>query len=185
MFDSIHKNKRIQLVIGLLIGIMFGFLLQKGGVTKYNVIIGQLLFTNYTVLKVMLTAVITGMTGVYLLHSAGKVKLHPKTGSVGSTIPGGLIFGAGFAILGYCPGTLMGAAGEGALDALVGGIIGMLIGASLFAALYPKLEKTILKKGYFGDITFPRLFNINPWVIVIPLAAGLIGLLIALEKAGV
>ena len=61
------KGKRTQLFWGFLFGIIFGFLLQKGGVTKYDVIIGQLLLTDFTVLKIMLTAVITGMIGIYFM----------------------------------------------------------------------------------------------------------------------
>lgn len=61
MLKILHENTNLQLFIGLLTGILFGFLLQKGGVTKYDVIIGQLLLTDFTVVKIMLSAVITGM----------------------------------------------------------------------------------------------------------------------------
>jgi hypothetical protein len=61
MLKILHENTNLQLSIGLLTGILFGFLLQKGGVTKYDVIIGQLLLTDFTVVKIMLSAVITGM----------------------------------------------------------------------------------------------------------------------------
>jgi len=98
-------------------------LLQKGGVTRYDVIIGQLLLTDFTVLKVMLSAVVTGMVGVYALKGAGLANLHPKPGSLGSTAVGGLIFGLGFGILGYCPGTVVGAVAQGSLDALFGGVV--------------------------------------------------------------
>ncbi len=141
MLSSIRSNKSLQLAIGLLIGTGFGFLLQKGGLTSYNVIVGQLLFTDFSVLKTMMTAVITGMIGVHLLKSAGLIIFHPKQGSLGATVIGGLIFGAGFALLGYCPGTVVGAAAQGSFDALFGGIAGITIGAGLFAALYPRLEK--------------------------------------------
>jgi len=184
MFKTLYSRKGPQLVIGLIIGILFGFLLQRGGVTHYDVIIGQLLLTDFTVVKVMLSAVITGMLGVHLLKSLGLAKLHPKPGSLGSTVLGGLIFGAGFAILGYCPGTVAGAVGQGSLDALFGGVVGALIGAGIFAAIYPKLQKGILNKGDFGPQTLPELFGVNPWIIVIPSAIILTSLLVWLEKAG-
>src|SRR3990172_10730826 len=114
MFKTLHTNKMLQLGIGFFIGILFGFLLQKGGVTKYDVIIGQLLLSDFTVVKIMLTAMITGMIGVHLFRTLGIAQLHPKPGSLGSTVIGGLIFGVGFAVLGYCPGTLAGAVGQGA-----------------------------------------------------------------------
>jgi len=184
MLESIRSNRSLQLLIGLLIGAGFGFLLQKGGLTSYNVIIGQLLFTDFTVLKTMLTAVITGMIGVHLLKSGGIINFHPKPGSFGSTVIGGLIFGVGFALLGYCPGTVVGAAAQGSLDALFGGIVGGTIGAGIFASLYPRLEKSILKKGYFGERTLPQLMNLGEWTIIIPLSALIILLFVFLEKAG-
>lgn len=184
MLQTLHMNKKAQLLIGLCIGIFFGFFLQKGGVTTYDIIIGQLLLTDFTVFKVMLTAVIVGMLGIYILRSIGKVQLHPKPGSLGATVIGGLIFGVGFAVLGYCPGTVAGAVGQGALDALFGGIIGMLIGAGLFATLYPKLQKKILNKGYFGEITIPEALKVNPWIVIIPLTIILTFVLYWLEQSG-
>jgi hypothetical protein len=184
MLKSLHVKKGIQLAIGLILGILFGFLLQKGRVTQYDVIIGQLLLTDFTVVKVMLSAVITGMLGVYFLKSRGLAQLRIKPGSIGQSIIGGLIFGVGFALLGYCPGTMLGAVGEGSLDALFGGVIGMLIGTWIFAAIYPLLEKTILNKGDFADITLPRLFKVNPWFVVIPVAIALTALLMWMEKTG-
>ncbi len=127
MLKTLHRKKGTQLGIGFAAGILFGFLLQKGGATTYEVIIGQLLLTDFTVVKIMLTAVVTGMIGVHLLRSLGLAELHPKPGSLGSTAIGGLIFGVGFGILGYCPGTMIGAVGQGSLDALFGGLPGMLL----------------------------------------------------------
>jgi hypothetical protein len=184
MFKGLHARKGLQLMIGLILGILFGFLLQKGGVTKYDVIISQLLLTNFTVVKVMLSAVVTGMIGVHLLRSFGLVTLHPKTGSFGSSVIGGLIFGVGFALLGYCPGTIAGAVGQGSLDGLLGGMAGILVGAGLFAEAYPKLDRAILRKADFGEITFPELFKVNPWVIVLPVAIGIVFLLFWIERAG-
>ena len=181
---SIPGKNISPLLLGLAFGIAFGFLLQKGGATKYDVIIGQLLLTDFTVLKIMLSAVLVGMIGIHAMKTLGWVELDTKSGSAGMNIIGGLIFGAGFAVLGYCPGTISGAIGNGALDALVGGLAGILIGSGLFAALYPRLSKGILKKGDFGNLTFPRLFKVNDWVIVIPAAALIFILLYCLERAG-
>jgi len=184
MFKSIHERHHLQLGIGFMVGIIFGFLLQKGGVTKYNVIIGQLLLNDFTVVKIMLSAVITGMIGVHLLRSLGMVALHPKPGSFGSVVIGGLIFGVGFGVLGYCPGTLAGAVGQGSLDALFGGLVGLLIGAGLFAEFYPRLENKILNKGYFGELTLPELLKVNYWGVILPVVAGIIALLYWIEKSG-
>lgn len=184
MLKALHVKQDVQLIIGLVVGVLFGFLLQKGGVTKYDIIMGQLLLTDFTVVKVMLTAIVTGKIGVHLLKSLGKAELHPKPGSFGSTGIGGLLFGIGFGILGYCPGTMAGAVGQGSLDALFGGIVGLLIGVGLFSEFYPVLEKKILSKGDFGDLTFPRWFKVNPWVLILPFAAGIIAFLIWIETSG-
>jgi hypothetical protein len=181
---SVPRKDRAPLFWGLVFGVAFGFLLQKGGATKYDVIVGQLLLTDFTVLKIMLSAVLVGMLGVYAMKSLGWVEISPKSGSAGMNIVGGLIFGVGFAVLGYCPGTIAGAIGNGALDALVGGLAGILVGSGLFAALYPRLNQGILRKGYFGDLTFPRLFKVNDWVIVIPAAALIFCALYWLERVG-
>lgn len=158
------------LLLGLAFGIVFGFLLQKGGATKYDVIVGQLLLTDFTVLKIMLSAVLTGMIGIYAMKSLGWVELDPKSGSVGRNVIGGLLFGVGFGVLGYCPGTLAGAVGNGYLDALVGGLAGVLIGAGLYAVLYPRLRAGILKVGDYGNVTLPQLLKVNDWTFVIPAA---------------
>lgn len=179
-----NKSDKAPLVWGLLFGIVFGFLLHKGGATKYDVILGQLLLTDFTVVKIMLSAVITGMLGIYAMKNLGWVKLSIKSGSLGMNVVGGLIFGVGFAVLGYCPGTIAGAVGNGYLDALVGGLAGIIVGSGLFAALYPRLKNGILAKGDFGDLTLPRLFKVNDWVVVVPVAIVLVLLLVGLELAG-
>ncbi|MBM3212183.1 YeeE/YedE family protein [Candidatus Poribacteria bacterium] len=184
MLKSLHSNKPIQLFLGLITGVIFGFLLHKGGVTNYDVIINQLLLKDFTVVKIMLSASITGMLGVHILRSLRLAQLHPKPGSIGATVIGGLIFGIGFAILGYCPGTIAGAVGRGSLDALIGGVLGITLGAGIFASIYPKLYMVILKKGDFGELTLPQLLKVNTWVVVIPIAILLMALLYWIEKSG-
>ena len=184
MLKALHEMRRIQLTLGLLMGIAFGFLLHKGGVTEYDVIIGQLLLRDFTVVKVMLSAMVMGKIGVHLFKGLGMAKLHPKPGSFGSTVIGGLIFGVGFGILGYCPGTMVGAVGHGALDALFGGVVGIVIGAGLFSEVYPKLEGGILRWGDFGELTWPQVLKRSHWWVVVPVALGVVALLLWIEKAG-
>ena len=175
---------RSSLAWGFVFGIIFGFLLQKGGVTKYDVILGQLLLEDFTVIKIMLSAVVTGMIGIHLMKSLGWIQLNPKSGSWGKNALGGLIFGLGFAVLGYCPGTIAGAVGNGYLDALIGGLIGIIVGSGLFASLYPRLKDGILRKGDFGNLTLPRLLKVNDWIVIVPLSALLILVLYLLERSG-
>jgi uncharacterized protein len=175
---------RSPLIWGFVFGIVFGFLLQKGGVTKYDVIIGQLLLEDFTVIKIMLSAVVTGMIGIHLMQHLGWIQLNPKAGSWGKNAIGGLIFGLGFALLGYCPGTIAGAIGNGYLDALVGGLAGIILGSGLLAASYPKLKNGILKAGDFGNLTLPQLFKVNEWAVIVPLSIVIVLLLYMIERAG-
>ena len=109
VLTALHGRRWWQLGSGLAAGTIFGFLLQKGGLTDYDVLSGQLLLADFTVARVMITAIVTGMVGIHLLRSLGLAVHHPKEGSWGAVGIGGLIFGAGFGLLGYCPGTLAGA----------------------------------------------------------------------------
>ena len=179
------RTGKSQLIWGLVFGIVFGFLLQKGGATKYDVILGQLLLTDFTVFKIILSAVVSGMLGIHVMKSLGWVQLKPKSGSWGKNAIGGLIFGLGFAVLGYCPGTIMGAIGNGYLDALVGGLAGILIGSGLLAALYPRLKGGVLRLGYFGDVTLPKLLKVDDWVVIVPLSILLVLAMLLMERAGV
>ena len=121
-----------KLALGLITGFLFGFLLQKGGVTKYPVIVGQFLLRDFTVLKTMLTAVVVGGIGVYTLRAFGLASLHVKPAQLVAVSLGGLVFGVGMVLLGYCPGTGVAAAAEGKTDALFG-VVGMMCGTMLFA----------------------------------------------------
>jgi len=167
--------------LGFLTGIIFGFLLQKGGVTVYGIIIGQLLLTDFTVLKIMLSAIVVGMVGVHLLKELGLVRLHPKTGSIRSSILGGLMFGAGFGILGYCPGTIAGALGNGYIDAIPGAV-GIIVGSGLYASGYTKTQKKPDEE--FKKLTIPEQLNTNQWRIIIPLVFTIILFLVLIENSG-
>ena len=184
MLKVLHIKKRVQLLLGFVFGIIFGLFLHKGGATKYDIILGQLLLTDFTVVKIMLSAAVTGMIGIHAMKLFGWVELHPKPGSWGMSAVGGLIFGIGFAVLGYCPGTIAGAVGNGYLDAALGGVIGIIIGSGIFALIYPRVMTGILKKGDFGDITFPKLIRVPDCIIVPVAAAFLILILLALESKG-
>jgi uncharacterized membrane protein YedE/YeeE len=164
MFDEPMK-----LILGLLTGILFGFFLQKGRVAKYSVIIGQLLLRDWTVVKIMLTAVAVGSIGVYALVSLGMASLHVKPALFAGLIFGGLTFGAGMAVFGYCPGTSIAACGEGRKDAMVG-VAGMLLGALSYVMLYPALERALKAWPDWGKITLPELTTSSPWAWVAGLA---------------
>jgi uncharacterized membrane protein YedE/YeeE len=172
-----------MLVYGTVTGVLFGFLLQKGRVLRYDKQLGALRLVDMTIVKFMLSTVIVGMVGVYLLKDMGLVKLSVKPTNLGANIIGGLLFGLGWGLLGYCPGTAAGAVGEGRWDALWG-ILGMLFGAALFAEAYPAIKKTILSWGKFGKITLPQVFGIGHWVIIPIFIIGTLILFLWFERKG-
>jgi uncharacterized protein len=154
-----------ELIYGLITGIIFGFLLQRARVIRYDTQLGALLLLDMTIVKFMFTTILTAMVGVYILKDLGLVKLAIKPTLLGADIIGGLVFGAGWALLGYCPGTSLGALGEGRWDA-VWGILGMLAGAALFAEAYPAMKGSVLTWGVYGKITIPGALGINHWIVV-------------------
>jgi uncharacterized membrane protein YedE/YeeE len=154
----------MMLLNGLITGILFGFLLQKARVIRYDKQLGALRLMDMTIVKFMLSTILVAMVGTYLLKDLGLVKLSIKPTNLGAVILGGLSFGIGWGFLGYCPGTSAGALGEGRWDA-IWGILGMLGGAALYAEAYPAMKKTILTWGNLGKITFPQILGANHWVI--------------------
>lgn len=170
-----------QLVYGLITGILFGFFLQRGQVLRYDKQIGALRFIDMTIVKFMLTAIFVGTVGIYLLYDLGFVKLSIKPTIMGATIVGGLIFGIGWGLLGYCPGTSIGAIGEGRWDGLWG-VLGMLAGAALYAEAYPLMKQTLLTWGDLGRITLPGVFGVNHWFVIPVFVLSGVGLFIFFEK---
>lgn len=171
------------LLYGFATGIIFGFLLQKARVIRYDRQLAALRFQDMTIVKFMLSSVLVGMIGVYLLHDLGLVKLSIKTTILGGNIIGGLLFGLGWGLVGYCPGTSAGALGEGRWDALWA-ILGMLAGAALFAESFPFLNRTVLTWGNLGKITLPQVLGINHWPVIALLVAGGLLLFRWFEKKG-
>jgi uncharacterized membrane protein YedE/YeeE len=153
------------LIFGLITGMLFGFFLQKGRAARYDKQIGALRLIDMTIVKFMFSAILVGMVGIYLFKDLGLLKLDVKSTVLGANILGGLIFGVGWGVLGYCPGTSAAALGEGRWDALWG-ILGMLAGAAIFAEAYPALKATVLTWGDFGEITLPGILGLNHWFII-------------------
>jgi len=170
-----------QLIYGLVTGILFGFFLQRGQVLRYDKQIGALRLMDMTILKFMLTAIFIGSVGIYLLKDLGLVKLSIKSTVLGATIIGGLIFGLGWGLLGYCPGTSMGSIGEGRWDGLWG-LLGMLAGAAVYAESYPLMKRTVLTWGDLGKITLPGILGINHWIVVPVFVLAGVGLFYWFEK---
>ena len=151
--------------LGLITGVLFGFLLQKGRVLRFDKQIGALLLQDMTIFKFMLSAILVGMVGILLLADMGIITLSHKPMNVGAVVLGGALFGAGWAIMGFCPGTSLGALGEGRWHALFA-ILGMVAGAALYAELYPLFKSTILAWQDFGKIGLPEALGVSQWYLV-------------------
>jgi len=172
-----------MLLYGLITGVLFGFCLQKGQVLRYDRQLGALRLQDLTIVKFMLTSILVAMAGVYLLKDLELAQLAVKPLVLGGNVLGGLIFGLGWGLLGYCPGTSVGALGEGRWDA-VWGILGMLTGAWLFAEAYPFLKTTVLTWGNYGKLTLPQVLGVNHWVLIPLFFLGALMLFRWFEKKG-
>ena len=137
----------------LLVGIAMGALLQRVRASSPGMILANLRLENLSIIKFMATTIAVGMILVYLVDAAAPQLLHfdiKPTYLIGVGL-GGLIFGVGFALSGYCPGTCVVGAGEGRRDALVA-IVGGVFGALLFTLLYNLLLDPLIKPLDLGKV---------------------------------
>lgn len=126
-------------ILILILGFLFGASLQYASLNKYNVISGMATLENLTVAKAIAMAIGVGIILVNLEIGLGLAAYHVKPVLLVGVMLGGLIFGIGMAILGYCPGTLAVSLGEGSLDALTG-IVGGLLGGLVYTWLVPSIQ---------------------------------------------
>jgi uncharacterized membrane protein YedE/YeeE len=152
--------------------------------TKYHILLGVLLLEDFTVIKVMLTAIIVGSVGVFGLYALGVVKLHIKPTRYAANIIGGLVFGIGFAFIGYCPGTGAAALGQGNLD-VIAGISGLMIGSYLFAEASGFLGKTLMKVGDRGKLMLHEVIGVSLSTFLIMFIPILIACLVAVDRFSV
>lgn len=167
------------ILIGLASGIVFGFALEKSRVFEPGVIVGQMQLRSFLMLKIFLTAVVTGLVVLAVLNGMFGVKLHLKPLLLRADIIGGLILGAGIALSGACPGTSMAQLGAGYRDAwfiIVGGIAG--------AMTYGYFDTSIT--GFFAEkgdkVAFDKLVGLPFWAAALMLAAVLVVGLVLLER---
>ena len=152
-------------------GILFGVLLHRGGVANYNVIVNQFRFRDFTVLKIMFTAIIVGGLGVLVLKGMGHAQYHIKPANMLGVVLGAALFGVGMVLYGYCPGTGVAAMATGSLHAVVG-FGGMLLGGVLYALSFTWVEANIQKVGALGKVRLPDVTGVPDW--------GWFGILIAM-----
>ena len=126
----------------LILGFLFGAILQYSKLNRYNVISGMATLENFAVAKAIAVAIGVGAVIIAIEIGLGLASYHIKPILLGGIVIGGIIFGVGMAILGYCPGTLPVSLGEGSVDALIG-IAGGLVGGIVYTVIVPYIQSVL------------------------------------------
>jgi uncharacterized protein len=174
-------GENTSLVLALIIGLGFGFTLERAGFGSGRKLAAQFYLTDLTVFKVMFSAIITAMAGLYLFSRLGILDLsliyHLPTFLVPQLV-GGLVFGMGFVVGGYCPGTSCVAAATGRIDGLVL-VAGMVTGIWVFVEAYPLLEGFV-NSSPMGELELPQLLGLSyGFVVILVIVSALVGFVIA------
>ena len=162
---------------GLLSGLLFGYVLENAGFASPRKLTAQFRFTDWTVFKVMLTAVIVAAIGLYGAMALGLMQsngIFIPTTFFWATLTGGALIGAGMAVGGYCPGTSAVGMASGRLDGLLF-IVGMVIGTGLFAGVFEPIKGFYLAAEGPRGQTLQALFGLPVWAVIgglIVIAAG-------------
>ena len=146
----------LTLALGLVLGAAFGALLQLSGASSHTKIVNALRLKDLTIMKLILMAIGVGLMGVHLLDLFGLANMKVKELYLLGIILAGMIFGVGFALSGYCPGTALAACAEGKPDAWVT-VMGGLGGALVFAFMFPEVEESsaVHRSIWSGDDSGP------------------------------
>jgi len=188
MFLPLYKfgafGMEASLIVALLIGIAFGFVLERAGFGSCRKLASQFYFRDLAVFKVMFTAIVTAMLGVYLLSVMGvlDITLIYKTPTIiWPQVVGGLILGIGFVIGGYCPGTSVAALGSGKIDALTF-IGGVMLGLFAYGEIFPSIESWARPEGT-KVMTLPEITGVSYGIIVLAVVLMAVGGFMAAEWA--
>jgi hypothetical protein len=166
---------------GLLCGLLFGWVLESAGFGSPCKLTAQFRLSDWSVFKVMFTAIVVAAGGLWGLRTAGLMPadaVFVPTSFVLASALGGALVGAGFAVGGYCPGTSVVGLFSGRLDALVF-VAGLLLGTVAFAGLYGPAVEHVLSLGEVasGD-TFSDAFGLPDGVMLLGLLAALVGVFV-------
>ena len=188
-FTSLVSDQRqLGLVVAVLVGIAFGFVLERAGFGRAQKLIGQFLLTEMTVLKVMFGAVATAMVGSVALSGLGLFDLRAVADSASSPtwlwpmVVGGFVVGMGFVISSYCPGTSVVAMASGKIDGLftvLGVIVGAVVGGELMSI--PAVA-AFNDSSYLGHVYLYDLLGVPAAVVAIAVALVAVAAFIGAEK---
>jgi hypothetical protein len=162
--SSYHEfSPDAELAIAVLLGFGFGFCLEHAGFGSARKLTAVFYLYDMAVVKVMFSAIVTAMAGIAVLAGAGVLdvtELYLEPTNVAAQAIGGLVFGAGFIVGGYCPGTSIAAMATGRKDGAMFAL-GMLAGVIAYAELTPGIDVWI-KETSQGPMTLPSLTGIGP-----------------------
>lgn len=159
---SLNIPENYLLLFALLSGIAFGIFLEKAGFGNARKLVEQFYFTDMRMFKVLFSAIVTAMVGIYWLSYLGWLditQIYINGTYIWPQVVGGVVFGIGFVMCGLCPGTSCVAVFTGKLDALAV-FAGLFTGLILFAETEPRLEG-LLNFSSIGDISLYELLNMN------------------------
>lgn len=169
------------IIFGLLTGIAFGIILQRVGASSFEMIVNMLRLKDLTVMKFFFLAIGVGSLGIYLTESLGgtvHIGIAPLY-LIGITV-GGLIFGVGWAVSGYCPGTSLVALGEGKTDAAVT-IFGGLVGALTLALTWGWIEPNLVEPLNYGPKSLPEVLGVKPLLVAVAFVAVIVAFVMYLD----
>ncbi|MBK9519444.1 MAG: YeeE/YedE family protein [Anaeromyxobacter sp.] len=159
----------LSLAGALVIGVAFGFVLERAGFGRAQILVAQFYGTKMTVYRTMFTAVVTAAIGTSLLAAVGLLDLRAVTINYPTylwpMIVGGLLVGAGFVTSGYCPGTSVVAAASGKLDGAFT-VLGVVLGTVLYAEVQPALG-AFHDSGKLGGVFLYTLLRVPPLVLAL------------------
>lgn len=183
----IEFSAAAELAVAVLLGLGFGFALERAGFGSARKLVAVFYLYDMAVVKVMFTAVVTTLVGLTVLSAAGAVDLsalYIESTNYTAQIVGGLLFGAGFLVGGYCPGTSIAAIASGRKDGMVFAL-GMLAGVWAYAAFTPQLDAWYQETAR-GEMTLPAVTGIGMgwWalVFVLVLLAGAKGMAVLEQR---
>ncbi len=160
-------SNNANLIVAVVMGLFFGFFLERGGLGNPHKLTGVFYLTDFAVPKAMFTAILVAATGLCLLSDLrlldmSRVWIIPTF--LWPQLAGGALFGLGYLISGYCPGPAVAGFASGRLDALMT-MLGIGSGALVFSIVYPSLEG-FYKTGDMGAATLPELLGMNHWALL-------------------
>jgi len=175
-----YFGDEMSLVVAVVIGLLFGFVLERAGFGNGRKLAAQFYFHDLAVFKVMFSAIVTAMLGIFYLSWAGFLDInlvYKSTTYLYPQILGGAFLGVGFILGGYCPGTSIVAMATGRLDAVMFGL-GVFLGIFIFGEAYP-LYAGFMFTGDMGVITVPELLGVSyglvMLIVIIIAVVGFIG----------